>query len=206
MRLPLLIAALVLGAAGAAAAQQQPQPVYTQLFVSPMGEPFRATDAQPYPSAAWFAGADANHDGVISREEFRADAQRFFKLLDVNGDGKLSDAEMHRYEVVVAPEIVAASIDTSLDEATDKDFKGDTKQTSLSAVRQGASFYGLIDTPEPVRASDADFNQKVTLEEWMDAANRRFHLLLPDGKDGIRMSDLPPTPFQLQIAKTSHKH
>jgi hypothetical protein len=206
MRLPLLIAALALGAAGAASAQQAPpaQPVvqYTQLFVSPMGEPFRAVDGQPYPSAAWFAGADANHDGMISRDEFRADALRFFKTLDVNGDGKLSDTEIHRYEVQVAPEIVVATVDTSLDRATDTDFKGDTKQTTLSSIRQGASFYGVIDTPEPVRAADTDFNNKVTLDEWMEAADRRFRLLRPEGKDGIRLEDLPITPFQVALKKS----
>ncbi len=205
MRLAILIAALALGAAAAASAQPaQPVPQYTQLFVSPMGEPFRATDGQPYPSAAWFAGADANHDGMISHDEFRADALRFFKTLDVNGDGRLSDMEIHRYEVLVAPEIVVATVDTSLEEATDTDFKGDTKQTTLSSIRQGASFYGVIATPEPVRAADADFNNKVTLDEWMDAANRRFHLLLPDGKNGISFADLPPTPFQLTLKKPKH--
>jgi len=141
---------------------------------------------------------------MVSRQEFRADAQRFFKTLDVNGDGKLSDIEMHRYEVVVAPEIVAAAVDTSRGEQK-TDAKGDPVQETLSSVRQGASFYGVIDTPEPVRGADADFNMKVTLDEWMAAADRRFRLLVPDGKDGLSLSDLAKTPFQVQYEKLSGK-
>ncbi len=196
MRFPILIAVFALGAAGAASAQS-----YTQLFVSPMGEPFRTGDAQPYPSAAWFAQADSNHDGVLSRAEFRADAERFFKTLDVNGDGKLNDMEMHRYEVQVAPEIIATAVDTSQgDDPSKTDFKGDPVQQTLSGVRQGASYFGMIDDPEPVRSADGDFNMKVTLDEWMAAADRRFRLLAGD-KDGLKLADLPKTPFQVDYEK-----
>ena len=200
MRLPILIAALAL-AASAAIAQEAP----TQLFVSPMGEPFRALASEPYPSAAWFAQADANHDGVITRGEFRADAERFFKALDVNGDGKLNDMEMHRYEVLVAPEILAAVVDPSQNEAVGTDFKGDPKQQTLSDVRQGAAYFGVIGDPEPVRSADGDFNMKVTLEEWMAAADRRYRILVGD-KDGLKLSDLPKTPFQIYYENSHKKH
>ena len=194
-----VIAALGIGAAGAAAAQQEPQPIYTQLFVSPMGEPFRAIDGPPYPVAAWFAGADANHDGVISRDEFRADALRFFKRLDLDGDGKLSDIEMHRYETQVAPEIIASTFDTSGTRAQVDSLGHDIPITR--SVRQGASYYGMLDDPEPVRNADANFNMKVTLEEFLAAADRRFKLLRREGADGLKLADLPPTPFQLQLQK-----
>ncbi len=36
----------------------------------------------------------------------------------------------------------------------------------------------------------------------MAAADRRFGLLRPEGKDGIRFEDLPKTPFQLQLQKS----
>jgi len=42
------------------------------VFLSPMGEPFRAEAGKPYPSAVWFAGADKNHDGYLSRAEVKA--------------------------------------------------------------------------------------------------------------------------------------
>lgn len=72
------------------------------LFISPAGEPFRNGDGE----AAWFAGADANHDGALTLAEFRADAMRFFKLLDANHDGVIDGAENQIYETKIAPEIL----------------------------------------------------------------------------------------------------
>lgn len=184
-----LIACFCLSAAGAAHAQSY------QLFVSPMGEPFRADAGKPYPSIAWFQGADANHDGVLTRDEFRADALRFFKTLDLNGDGKLSDIEINHYETQVAPEIIEATVDTSNREP-EEDQNGNKKQLTLSSVPQGATYFGVLDDPEPVRSADTDFNMKVSLDEWMAAADRRFRALLPDGKDTLQFSDLPRTPVQ----------
>ena len=40
------------------------------LFISPAGEPFRAGPTEPYPVAAWFAGADKNGDGRVSADEW----------------------------------------------------------------------------------------------------------------------------------------
>ena len=109
--------------AGAAVAQVPkpapplaPQPVhsehievqaYRQLFIAPSGEPFRAIAGAPYPVAAWFAQADANHDGRIDLGEFNADFMRFFDRIDTNHDGMLSSAEIKAYETDLAPEVAA---------------------------------------------------------------------------------------------------
>src|SRR4051794_8683429 len=100
--------------AGAAAAQphapivdlgSDPDPPKPQrhprLFISPSGEPFRGENGL----ALWFAGADTNHDGAIDRAEFTADAMRFFKALDANGDGRLDGFELQAYERDVVPEL-----------------------------------------------------------------------------------------------------
>jgi hypothetical protein len=192
--------ALALPAAGAAMAQEA-----QQLFISPMGEPFRAPADQPYPSAAWFAKADANHDGVLTRQEFRADALRFFKVLDVNGDGRISDVEIQRYEYVMAPEIIAATTDTSDFSTGDPNDDSASKHTPLSPVRQGASNFSFLDDAEPVRSADADLNNRITQDEFLAAADRRFDRLLPDGKTELKFSDLPPTPNQPQPEKGKRK-
>jgi hypothetical protein len=77
------------------------------LFISPSGEPFRAGPGEPYPVAAWFAKADANHDGQLDKAEFVADATRFFDRLDRNGDGDIDSDELHAYEHDMVPEISA---------------------------------------------------------------------------------------------------
>ena len=84
----------------------QPRPPHRQLFISPAGEPFRAEPGAPYPVAAWFAGADTNHDGALSREEFVADAMRFFAILDVDHNGVIDGFEVSAYETQIAPEIL----------------------------------------------------------------------------------------------------
>ncbi len=76
-------------------------PPRPKLFISPSGEPFRGDNGL----AAWFAQADANHDGAVTEAEFQADAMRFFKKLDANGDGKVDGFEIQAYEHNVVPEI-----------------------------------------------------------------------------------------------------
>ena len=78
-------------------------------FISPMGEPFRGTPDGKEPAEAWFAGADKNGDGKITRAEFFADAGRFFKTLDVNHDNEIGPEEIDRYEQEVAPEVQTGS-------------------------------------------------------------------------------------------------
>ena len=72
-----------------------------RLFISPSGEPFRQADG----AAAWFAQADVDHDGAITLAEFRADAQRVFRIFDQNSDGVIDGFETEHYENEIAPEI-----------------------------------------------------------------------------------------------------
>jgi hypothetical protein len=78
---------------------------FTQLFISPCGEPYRGKPGDPYPAALWFKQADLNHDGVIDLSEFRADHAGFFDALDADGDGVLTGPEVAFYERQVAPDV-----------------------------------------------------------------------------------------------------
>ena len=80
-------------------------PKTAQLFIAPMGEPFRAGPVAPDPVTAWFAQLDTNHDGRITLAEFTADADRFFAKLDTDHDGELIPSEVSAYERDIAPEI-----------------------------------------------------------------------------------------------------
>src|SRR5438270_13969204 len=80
-----------------------------QSFIAPSGEPFRAPMEAAYPSALWFAQADANHDGKLTFAEFNADFMRFFERLDTNHDGSVDDSELAAYQNRVAPEVHASS-------------------------------------------------------------------------------------------------
>ncbi|GAA4760807.1 hypothetical protein GCM10023219_00670 [Stakelama sediminis] len=74
-----------------------------RLFLSPMGEPFRA-EGGISGAALWFRETDANSDGVLTQDEFEKDAARFFKVLDRNGDGEIDPDEVAYYEKVLVPE------------------------------------------------------------------------------------------------------
>src|SRR6478609_8066196 len=79
---------------------------HRRTFISPMGEPFRTHGPDdPAPDLVWFQGVDTNHDGRISLAEFRADAARFFAILDVDKSGEIDPQEIERYETEIAPEI-----------------------------------------------------------------------------------------------------
>ena len=119
------------------------------FFLSPAGEPFRVAAGGPSPLAIWFAGADANHDGVLTFAEFQADFRRFFATLDTNHDGEIAPDEVARYENEVLPEIASRVV----------------------------ARYGLIPIPHPIMAADDDFNRGVSVAEFDHAARSRFNLL-----------------------------
>jgi hypothetical protein len=113
MRRRLGLLALALGLAEAAVApafaQTDSGPAaagFTQLFVSPCGEPYRGRPGDPYPVGLWFKTADMNHDGVIDREEFRADHAGFFDALDADENGMLEGPELAFYESRVVPDVL----------------------------------------------------------------------------------------------------
>jgi hypothetical protein len=83
---------------------------FPNLFISPCGEPFRAPIGAPYPVVDWFHQANKSNDGKLSHDEFIADADAFFKRLDLNGDGMLSRYEIHIYERKMVPEIIAGPV------------------------------------------------------------------------------------------------
>ena len=171
-----------------------------QLFISPGGQPFRAPGGQPYPVAAWFAQADANHDGRLTRDEFRADADAWFAVLDVNKDGQISMPEVTRWEEQLVPEITRATFGGF----------GGGRGAPLSRNKvdtrvQGAASYSLINEPHPIRGADADFSMSVSKAEWRAAADRRFDLLDVDKDGALTLAELPRTPAQGREGKAAKK-
>ncbi len=192
------------------------------VFISPAGEPFRAAFSAPYPVAAWFMQADADHDGKITRDEFRADALSFFGKLDINHDGVIDGAELAQYEQDVAPEILPKLESLHAEEGMDPTLTyGDQRNTDNrpdgsrarrqspsrppAPVRgigtQGAAVYSLINTPEPVAAADAQFDGRITQAEFAAAADRRFDLLDKTTAGYLTLTGLPKTPLQTEILK-----
>ncbi|WP_419251669.1 hypothetical protein ACN2C6_09960 [Caulobacter sp. ErkDOM-YI] len=174
-----------------------------QLFISPAGEPFRAPAEAPYPVAAWFSAGDANHDGALSRDEFVADAGRFFTVLDTDKDGVIDGFEVSAYERNIAPEILQG---VNIPPGGGRGGRGGPpgggdgpprKRGGLvGGALQGAAPYALLAEPQPVMGADADFNRRISRDEAVKAAKSRFALLDADKDALLRVEELPATPVQ----------
>jgi hypothetical protein len=203
--------------AGPADGQREARP---SLFISPVGQPFRAGPGEPYPVARWFAQVDRNGDGRIDRAEFLADAEVFFHALDTNRDGVVDGFEVSNYEHNVVPEILGAyrapagdgqgeaharrgpAPGDGPDGGGRKRGRGGRKARDGAAapgdeVMGGAAPYELLNLPEPVSSADTNLTGHVSLSDFMAAAGRRFERLDTRSQGYFTLADLPKTPVQL---------
>lgn len=183
------------------------------VFISPAGEPFRAPPGSPYPVAEWFARADANHDGLLTKDEFVADSLTFFDKLDADHNGMLDGFEVADYEQKVAPEILPRAAQFQEDRwgslggglagggggpprRGGRSLFSKSEPQGYGAGRSGAGLYGLLNEVEPVSGSDGDLDHHVTRDEFARAARMRFDLLDPEKTGALKLNDLPKTPLQ----------
>ena len=190
------------------------------LFVSPAGKPFRGAPGQPAPIEAWFAEADADHDGAISYAEFQADFRRWFAALDTNHDGEIAPDEVTRYETEILPEMASrggfgggmggrgggrgrgggmgrggGGMGGHGGGMGGRGGGGGHMRRRRRRRRQvyypsGAARYGLLPIPHPIMAADEDLNRGISIAEWDHAAASRFNML-DDAHDGrLTMAEL----------------
>ena len=174
-----------------------------QTFVSPTGEPFRAKGGEPYPSAAWFARADADRDGRLTSAEFVADAGGWFRRLDRDGDGQLIPDEVAAYERDT-PEIALYRVRErgargGREPRPEPRRRSDSRDASYGGA-MGAGRYGWLNIPHPIWPADTDLDRAVTAAEFAAAARKRFVLLDKNGRGYLALADLGPTAEQAERA------
>ncbi len=193
----------------AAQAEEPPKPITVTgyrwaPFLSPMGEPFRSRTPDDDPFARWFHQADGDQDGMLTADEMRADAERFFAALDVDRDGRIDSEERMTYESKIAPEVqVNTDWKRTRQESAAEARSGDDSDRGNRRRRwsneidgyqldglQGAARYGLLNLPEPVAGADANFDRFVSLDEFRRAASYRFQLLDRDRSGRLTLKNL----------------
>ena len=198
--LPLLLIA------GAATAAKPPSDHAMQrlLFVAPSGKPYRGEPGQPYPSAAWFADADTNHDGKLTRAEYRANFISYFDTLDTNHDGEIDPNEIEHYENDILPEthmtgggFAGYAASEAMSSASGDDSGSDDNSPKQPPEQPGgASFFGFFHFAEPIVWMDTNFNRGISRDEFAAGADRSWRMLNPDGKPWLTPADLPKTQAQ----------
>lgn len=142
---------------------------------SPNGEPLRG-GRLGHPScedalSGWFDRTDANHDGFVDRDEFRADAQRQFAVMDLDHDGVITPDELARYRAPFEADTGRPSGSLS---------GGSEQASGHSRRRQGNSGSGdsgergSIEQPDPVMLADVDLRNRVTLAQFIAYADTNF--------------------------------
>ena len=156
------------------------------VYLSLMGEPFRTNDAGEHPFDQWFALADADSDGGISRLEFRSDAELFFAALDTNGDKVIDADEMAEYERGApsrtrfagggGPDVSSSrpkpKSSAPIEEGQVAIVTSGTVPSATRIHPGGKSTYAEV--PQPVAMADLNIDRRVTLDEFVKTAAKRF--------------------------------
>ena len=214
----------VVAACAVPAAARDPDD-WPNVFISPMGKPFRARMGAPYPVVDWFRQADKDGDGKLDHAEFIADAAAFFEVLDLNHDGVLSSYEVAVYEHNVAPEILGFNVPVS-------DLRGGPRLPGHDGARlwlaqisqpqvgleqpheatadtetipEGAAPFSLLETPEPLTAADVDFSGVIVKANFLKLADRRFNTLDHDQDGYLTLAKLPKTFVQKKLERANRK-
>jgi len=216
-------------ATGARPAAARDPDDWPNVFIAPMGKPFRAKMNAPYPVVDWFKQADKNADGKIDHAEFIADAGAFFDLLDRDHDGVLNSYEVAIYERVIAPEILGLNVPVAYlrggpagpghdgarlwlaqfngqpDVPTFQGGEHPPNVVETEQVPDGAAPFSLQNVPEPLSAADVDFNGMITKANFLKVADRRFNAL-DSAQDGyLTLAKLPKTFVQKKLERANHK-
>ena len=157
------------------------------VYLSLMGEPFRANESGQDPFDQWFRQADRDGDGTISRLELIGDAEAFFAVLDPNADQVIDADEMGDYENLApsrtrvagggAPELSSSRPKPKSSAPVDKGqvpIVADGSAPSATRIHPSNARINFSAVPQPVAMADLNLDRRVTLDEFRKTAGKRF--------------------------------
>ncbi len=154
------------------------------VYMSLMGEPFRTNESGEHPFDQWLQLADSDSDGGISRLEFRGDAEAFFAALDANGDKVIDVDEMAEYERGAPSRTRFAGGPNASSSRPKPKSSAPVEEGQVAIVSSGTvpsatrihpggkSTYAEV--PQPVAMADLNLDRRMTLDEFVKTAARRF--------------------------------
>ena len=159
----------------------------SKVYMSLMGEPFWINDAGEAPFDQWWKLADEDGDGAISRREFRTDAEAFFASLDTTGDKIIDADEMAAYEQSAPGRTRAAGGGAQQPSSSRPRPKSSApigegqvalvtsgNVPSATRIHPGGGPIDFSSVPQPVAMADRNLDRRVTLDEFIETAGRRF--------------------------------
>ena len=170
--------------------------IHRSLFVAPSCKPYRGQPGDPYPVAAWFAEADANHDGRLDRAEYTANFIAYFDVLDSDHDGEIAPAEIRHFESDILPEVQMASPEGSFGASEQSSSDDGSSPPTPPERARGASFFGFFGAPEPLIVMDVNFDRGISRAEFAAAAAKSFRQLDGASLGYLTLATLPRTAAQ----------
>jgi hypothetical protein len=137
------------------------RPPQAQLISSPNGEPLGTANDIARCEAlltTWFTGIDTNRDGQLSQAELEADAERWFRRADADGDGFVIVTELTAIRQPMEPPLPPRMVRRGGPPSPFPD-------TSDLVVRREVDL---------VMAADANLDWRVSREEFMTMTARRY--------------------------------
>jgi Ca2+-binding EF-hand superfamily protein len=181
-------------------APQDPNLGPTSMIYSPNGEPLNGGPlGRPkcdQALAVWFGRVDTDHNGGIDHGEFITDAAAQFTRMDIDHNGYLLPEELERYRL---PYRQDAANEPSVSPAPDGDNATAQHRHSRRGMptdENGASHTGGSGpdrTPDPVMSADTNNDFKVTLQEYIAQADRKFAELDAHQTGAVSLDELLKT-------------